>query len=225
MQDILLENLKKIRTDIGDRNVTLLAVTKTVPLERINIAITQGGVRYIGENRVQELLQKYDGLALRDQLHIHMIGRLQTNKVKYIIDKVELIQSVDSFRLIDEIQKQASKIGKVQDILIEINVGNEESKGGINPSELPEMLQYLSSCPNVRWKGLMCVPPISNDSEKLSLFFNNVKKLLVDNIDKKLDNINNYILSMGMSNDYEIAMDAGSTMIRVGSALFGARNY
>ncbi len=225
MQDILLENLKKIRTDIGDKNVTLLAVTKTVPLERINIAITQGGVRHIGENRVQELLQKYDGLAMKDQLHIHMIGRLQTNKVKYIVDKVELIQSVDSFRLIDEIQKQASKIGKIQDILIEINVADEESKGGIKPSELPEMLRYLDGCPNVRWKGLMCVPPISNDSEKLSLFFNNVKKLLVDNIDKKLDNIDNYILSMGMSSDYEVAMAAGSTMIRVGSALFGARNY
>lgn len=225
MQDVLLKNLNEIRSKIGDRNVTLLAVTKTVPLERINIAITEGGVRYIGENRVQELLQKYDGLALRDQLHIHLIGRLQTNKVKYIIDKVELIQSVDSYRLVDEIQKQAAKIGKVQDILIEVNIGNEESKGGITPNELPTMLQYLEGCPNVRWRGLMCIPPISNDENELSLYFNKMKKLLVDNVDKKLDNINNYILSMGMSGDYEVAMNAGSTMIRVGSALFGARNY
>ncbi len=225
MQDILIENLNKIRSKIGDKNVTLLAVTKTVPLERINVAIAEGGVRYIGENRVQELLQKYDGLVMRDQLHIHLIGRLQTNKVKYIIDKVELIQSVDSYRLIDEIQKQAAKIGKVQEILIEINIGSEESKGGIKPQELKEMLRYLDGCPNVRWKGLMCVPPISDDENELSLYFNNMKKLLVDNVDKKLDNINNYILSMGMSNDYEVAIEAGSTMIRVGSALFGARNY
>lgn len=225
MQDVLLKNLDEIRSKIGDRNVTLLAVTKTVPLERINIAITEGGVRYIGENRVQELLQKYDGLAFRDQLHIHLIGRLQTNKVKYIIDKVELIQSVDSYRLVDEIQKQAAKIGKVQDILIEVNIGDEESKGGITPSELPAMLRYLEGCPNVRWKGLMCIPPISDNEDELSLYFNNMKKLLVDNVDKKLDNIDNYILSMGMSGDYEVAMNAGSTMIRVGSALFGARNY
>lgn len=225
MQDVLLKNLDEIRSKIGDRNVTLLAVTKTVPLERINIAITEGGVRYIGENRVQELLQKYDGLAFRDQLHIHLIGRLQTNKVKYIIDKVELIQSVDSYRLVDEIQKQAAKIGKVQDILIEVNIGDEESKGGITPSELPAMLRYLEGCPNVHWKGLMCIPPISDNEDELSLYFNNMKKLLVDNVDKKLDNIDNYILSMGMSGDYEVAMNAGSTMIRVGSALFGARNY
>lgn len=225
MQDVLLKNLDEIRSKIGDRNVTLLAVTKTVPLERINIAITEGGVRYIGENRVQELLQKYDGLAFRDQLHIHLIGRLQTNKVKYIIDKVELIQSVDSYRLVDEIQKQAAKIGKVQDILIEVNIGDEESKGGITPSELPAMLRYLEGCPNVRWKGLMCIPPISDNEDELSLYFNKMKKLLVDNVDKKLDNIDNYILSMGMSGDYEVAMNAGSTMIRVGSALFGARNY
>lgn len=225
MKDILLENLNNIRNKIGDRQVELLAVTKTVPLDRINIAINEGGIRYIGENRVQELLQKYDGLAKRDELHIHLIGSLQTNKVKYIIDKVELIQSVDSFRLIDEIQKQAAKIGKVQDILIEINIGNEESKGGIAPDELPEMIAYLADCPNVSWKGLMCVPPISDDEVELKSYFTRMKKLLVDNIDKKIDNIDKYILSMGMSNDYEIAMDAGSTMIRVGSALFGARKY
>jgi len=225
MSDILLKNLEAIRAKIGDRPVTLLAVTKTVPVERINIAINEGGVRYIGENRVQELLRKYDNLAKRDELHIHLIGSLQTNKVKYIIDKVELIQSVDSFRLIDEIQKQAAKIGKIQDILIEINIGDEESKGGISADELPSFLSYLENNPNIRWKGLMCVPPISDDEHELSGYFNKMKKLLVDNIDEKIDNINNYILSMGMSNDYEIAMNAGSTMIRVGSALFGARKY
>lgn len=225
MSDVLLKNLEEIVDKIGARPVTLLAVTKTVPLERINIAINEGGVRYIGENRVQELLSKYDGLAKRDELHIHLIGSLQTNKVKYIIDKVEMIQSVDSFRLIDEIQKQAAKIGKIQNILIEINIGNEESKGGIPAEELPNYLSYLEDKPNVCWKGLMCVPPISEDEQELSGYFNKMKKLLVDNIDEKIDNINNYILSMGMSNDYEIAMKAGSTMIRVGSALFGARKY
>lgn len=225
MQDVLLENLKIIRDKMGDRPVTLLAVTKTVPLERINIAITEGGVRYIGENRVQELLSKYDGLARRDELHIHLIGRLQTNKVKYIIDKVDLIQSVDSLRLIDEIQKQAAKINKIQNVLVEINIGGEDSKGGILPADLPDFLSYLKQQKNISWKGLMCVPPISDNEQQLFAYFTEMKKLLVDNIDKKLDNINNYILSMGMSNDYEVAMNAGSTMIRVGSALFGARKY
>lgn len=225
MSENLLQNIQMVRDKIGDRPVTLLAVTKTVPIERINLAIVEGGIRYIGENRVQELLSKYDSLAMRDELHIHLIGTLQTNKVKYIIDKVELIQSVDSYKLVDEIQKQAAKIGKVQDILIEINIGEEESKGGIPPSELKNMLAYLNKCPNIRWKGLMCVPPISDDEECLTEYFENMKKLLVDNIDKKMDNINDYILSMGMSNDYEIAMNAGSTMIRVGSVLFGSRKY
>ncbi len=221
-QDIL-ENLREIRQAIGERNVTLLAVTKTVDVDKINAAILEGGVRYIGENRVQELLQKYDHLALRDELHIHLIGSLQTNKVKYIIDKVELIQSVDSVRLVNEIQKQAQKIGKVQDILIEVNVGAEESKGGIAPEELEGLLKHVSTCPNVKWKGLMCIPPFDSSEQQLTEYFKFMKKLLVDNIDEKMDNINNYILSMGMSGDYRIAMDAGSTMIRVGTALFGKR--
>ena len=225
MQDILLDHLKTIRSKIDEDTVTLLAVTKTVPVERINIAILEGGVRYIGENRVQELLQKYDQLALRDQLHIHLIGSLQTNKVKYIIDKVELIQSVDSVRLVDEIQKQASKSGKVQDILVEVNIGGEESKGGIAPDALPAMLEHIKACPNVQWKGLMCIPPICEDEAVLSGYFSQMKKLLVDNIDKKLDNINDYVLSMGMSSDYEIAVKEGSNMIRIGSALFGSRKY
>lgn len=225
MQDILLDNLKEIRSKIDESKVTLLAVTKTVPVERINIAIEQGGIRYIGENRVQELLQKYDHLALKDELHIHLIGSLQTNKVKYIIDKVELIHSVDSMRLINEIQKQAQKINKIQDVLIEINIGNEETKGGIFPDELPELLKHIENCPNVSWKGLMCIPPISNDETELYSYFTRMQKLLVDNIDKKLDNINNYVLSMGMSGDYEIAVQAGSNMIRIGSALFGNRKY
>jgi len=223
MTDLLLKNIEDIRQKIGDKPVTLLAVTKTVPVERINIAITQGGIRHIGENRVQELLQKYDHLACRDQLHIHLIGTLQTNKVKYIIDKVEMIQSVDSYKLIDEIQKQAAKINKVQDILIEVNVGAEDSKGGISPDELPNVLQYLQKCANIRWRGLMCIPPISDDRDQLLSYFSGLKKLLVDNIDEKLDNIDDYVLSMGMSGDYEIAMEAGSTMIRVGSSIFGSR--
>lgn len=225
MQDVLLENLKNIRSKIDENKVTLLAVTKTVPVERINLAILEGGIRYIGENRVQELLQKYDQLAMRDELHIHLIGSLQTNKVKYIIDKVELIQSVDSERLVNEIQKQAAKIGKVQDILVEVNVGGEDSKGGIAPSELQKLLSHIKNCPNIRWKGLMCIPPISQDRSTLQGYFESLKKLLVDNVDKKMDNINDYILSMGMSGDYEIAVECGSNMVRIGSALFGSRKY
>lgn len=219
----LIANIQKVRGDIGSRSVTLMAVTKTVPVETINYAITEGGIRYIGENRVQELLQKYDSLAMRDELHIHLIGSLQTNKVKYIIDKVELIQSVDSIRLMNEIQKQAAKIGKVQDILFEINIGNEESKGGAPVDLLPELLHHLENCPNIRWKGLMCIPPKCADKGQLFEYFADMKKLLVDNVAKKLDNIDNYVLSMGMSGDYQIAIEAGSTMIRVGSALFGSR--
>ena len=223
MGDILLENIKRIRSKIDESKVTLMAVTKTVPVDRINIAIEEGGIRHIGENRVQELLQKYDHLALRDQLHIHLIGSLQTNKVKYIIDKVELIQSVDSVRLVNEIQKQASKIGKIQNILVEVNIGGEESKGGISPEDLPEILSHIKNCPNVCWKGLMCIPPICSTEDELKPYFTSMKKLLVDNVDKKLDNINDYILSMGMSSDYIVAVQCGSNMIRVGSAIFGSR--
>lgn len=223
MYENVLENIRQIRKDIGDKNVILLAVTKTVPVEIINAAITEGGIRYIGENRVQELLSKYDRLAMKEDLHIHLIGSLQTNKVKYIIDKVELIQSVDSLRLIDEIQKQAAKIGKVQDILIEINIGREESKGGIFAEQLPDLLEHLANCPNVRWKGLMCIPPFTANDAELQQYFLSMQKLLVDNVNKKLDNRDSYILSMGMSRDYNIAIASGSDMIRVGSAIFGKR--
>lgn len=218
----VVQNLKTIERNIEGTGVTLVAVTKTVPVETINLAI-ENGVRYIGENRVQELLSKYDSLICRDELHIHLIGSLQTNKVKYIIDKVELIQSVDSIRLMDEIQKQAQKIGKIQNILIEVNIGKEESKGGIFAEQLSELLAHLEKCPNIKWCGLMCVPPNTRDEAKLCTYFQNMKKLLVDNVDEKLDNIDNYILSMGMSHDYEIAVREGATMIRVGSALFGNR--
>ncbi len=225
MHDLLLDNLAKIRAKLADKPVTLMAVTKTVSVERINLAIEKGGIRCIGENRVQELLQKYDQLVMRDELQIHLIGSLQTNKVKYIVDKVDLIHSVDSIKLINEIQKQAYKIGKVQDVLIEVNIADEETKGGISPADLPMLLERIKECSNVRWRGLMCIPPISKDPEFLSSCFNGLKKLLVDNIDKKLDNINDYILSMGMSGDYEIAVECGSTMIRLGSAIFGDRKY
>ena len=177
MRDVLLDNLEMIRSKIDEKTVTLLAVTKTVPVERINTAIVEGGVRCIGENRVQEFLQNYDHLAMRDEIDVHLIGSLQTNKVKYIIDKVDLIQSVDSTRLIDEIQKQAAKIGKVQKILIEINIGGEESKGGITPAELPEILFYLEKCPNVLCRGLMCIPPICEDEAVLSSYFQSMQKL------------------------------------------------
>ena len=222
MYENVLDNLKTIREKISTRPVTLLAVTKTVPAEVINRVIDQG-IDHIGENRVQELLQKYDQLHRRDQLHIHLIGSLQTNKVKYIIDKVELIESLDSERLAREIQKQAQKIGKIQDVLIEINIGGEESKGGIPPEQLPSLLETVRSLPNVRFCGLMCIPPRTDDRERLTKYFLDMKKLLVDNRAEKIDNINDYILSMGMSHDYEIAMDVGATQVRIGSALFGDR--
>ncbi|MBQ7096195.1 MAG: YggS family pyridoxal phosphate-dependent enzyme [Clostridia bacterium] len=219
---IIQNNINKIFRCLEGSDTQLIAVTKTRTSEEINAAIACG-VRHIGENRVQELLEKYDHIQ-RENVSIHLIGRLQTNKVKYIIDKVDLIHSVDSYRLAAEISKRASAINKVQDILVEINIGGEESKGGILPDELCDFLKNISSLPSLRIRGLMAIPPIQIEPHQNYEYFLKMRQLLVDISNKKLDNINMDILSMGMSDDYEDAIKAGSSFIRVGRGIFGQRN-
>lgn len=219
---VIKKNLETIFSQLAGHKTQLLAVTKTRSVEEINYAI-ECGVRHIGENRVQELLEKYDRLN-REKVTVHLIGQLQTNKVKYIVDKVDLIHSVDSLRLATEISKRAAAIGKVQEVLVEVNMGNEASKGGIHPEELPQLLESISTLPSIKVRGLMCIPPIAAEKHQNLQYFLNLKQMSVDIKAKKIDNIDMDILSMGMSGDYEDAISAGSTFIRVGRGIFGPRN-
>lgn len=230
------ENIRAAAVAAGrdPEEVTLLLATKTVDAKTINFALTQG-VNVIGENRVQELLDKYDAID-KDACEIHFIGRLQTNKVKYIIDKVSLIHSVDSLKLAAEIDRQAAKHGRVMDVLVEINIGGEESKGGIAPDEAEDFLKAVSALANIRVVGLMTIPPVvprepnvndSSDSSKKIYkngeFFRKIFRLFLDIGEKKLDNIFMYRLSAGMSDDYESAVMNGATIVRLGRAVFGSR--
>lgn len=202
--------------------VILLAATKTVPASVINHALSSG-LSYIGENRVQELLSKKDELLPLG--HRHFIGHLQTNKVKDIINEVEMIESVDSVHLAAEISRQAVKNGKTVDILIEINIGGEESKSGISPDELYETVDKIAVLPGIRVKGLMAIPPICENNEQISEYFEKMHKLFIDIRDKKADNVDILYLSMGMSGDFEEAILHGANIVRVGTALFGQRIY
>lgn len=202
--------------------VILLAATKTVPAGVINHAL-QNGLSYIGENRVQELLSKKDELLPNG--HRHFIGHLQTNKVKDIINEVEMIESVDSVHLAAEISRQAVKHGKTVEILIEINIGGEESKSGISPDELYETVTEIAKLPGIKVSGLMSIPPICDTKEQISEYFEKMRKLFIDIRDKKVDNVNILYLSMGMSGDFEEAILHGANIVRIGTALFGQRIY
>ncbi len=204
-------------------DVTFLAATKTVDAATINYAISLG-LDHIGENRVQELLSKYEDYDL-SRCSLQFIGHLQTNKVRQIIDKVELIQSVDSLRLAKEIDAQSKKRGKVTDILVEVNIGREENKSGVLEEELEPLLAEIAQFDSISVKGLMTIPPICDNSHKICKYFDNMHKLFIDISQKKLDNIDMSILSMGMSADYYEAILCGANMVRIGSSLFGARNY
>ncbi|MCI7085684.1 YggS family pyridoxal phosphate-dependent enzyme [bacterium] len=204
-------------------DITFLAATKTVSAPVINHAISLG-LRYIGENKVQELLQKYDEYDL-DNASLQFIGHLQTNKVRQIIDKVDLIQSVDSLKLAKEISKQAQKIGKTANILIEVNIGGEESKSGVAPELLEDLLYQVSEIDNISVKGLMTIPPICENKQKICKIFHKMHNIFIDISSKKIDNISMEVLSMGMSSDYTEAISEGATMVRIGSALFGERIY
>ena len=219
----LLAAVRQAAIDCGrdPDEVTLMAVTKTVAPELVNESIANG-IHLLGENRAQELLEKYDFYE-KENVEIHFIGHLQTNKVRQIIDKVSMIHSVDSLHLAQEIDKQAAKIGKIMNILIEVNIGDEESKSGVSAAELLDLLGKISKLQHISVKGLMCIPPASKNDEENAHYFAKMQQLFIDMKQKNMDNINMSILSMGMSNDYKIAIQYGSNIVRIGTALFGSR--
>ncbi len=223
--DVINEKIKEsaIKSGRAENDVRLMAVTKTVDPIFINYAIDYG-VDLIGENRVQEMLRKKPDLHL-DGVDKHLIGHLQTNKAGQIVGEVDMIQSVDSFKIAKEIAKQSAKKGVITDVLLEINVGGEESKTGFSTSEFIENVHAISELAEIRVKGLMTVPPICENNVELCKFFENMYNIYVDIKAKKLDNISMNILSMGMSGDYEQAILCGSNLVRIGSSIFGPRIY
>ncbi len=202
--------------------IRLMAVTKTVAPEKINEAI-EAGCDLLGENKVQELLEKYEHYDKRAE--IHFIGKLQTNKVKYIVDKVSMIESVDSIKLAEEIEKRCSKIDKVMDILLEVNIADEENKSGFSANEILEISEKIKDFSHLRLRGLMTIGRFGAEIEETRQYFEKMRHLLVDIKGKNIDNIYINILSMGMSADFEIAVSEGATTVRVGRGLFGARKY
>ena len=218
------EKINEAAVSVGKNfeDVTLLAATKTVPVEVINYSYTKG-IKYMGENRVQEFLSKEE--QLDKGFHRQFIGTLQTNKVKQIVGRVELIQSVDSLKLAKEISKHSLNKGIVSNILVEINIGDEQAKSGIDKSALNELLGEISNLEGVFVRGLMTLGPIFENNTQKSRFFEEMYKLFIDNSTKIYDNISMDILSMGMSNDYDLAIKCGANMVRVGSALYGKRVY
>lgn len=221
-KEIVRENIQRILTELDGRARLLLA-TKTVPPEMINYAVTCG-TRLIGENRVQELLEKYDALD-KEKMEIHFIGHLQTNKVKYIIDKVTMIHSVDSLSLAKEIEKQAAKHGITMRVLVEVNIGNEPGKSGIPLAETEEFVERLSDFSHLAVCGLMVIPPKTDVPEENLHFFEKIYQKFIDILQKKDDNKNWAVLSAGMSGDYLQAVSCGANLVRVGSGVFGARSY
>ena len=202
--------------------VTLIAVSKTKPVEMIQ-EFYDLGQRSFGENRVQELTEKMPQLP--DDISWHLIGHLQKNKVKYIVGKVSLIHSCDSLELASVISKESVKHGVISDVLIEVNMAEEESKFGTKASETEELIRQISAMENVRVKGLMTVAPFVEDPEENRAVFRKMKELSVDIESKRVNNVSMSILSMGMTNDFEVAIEEGATMVRIGTALFGMRNY
>ena len=220
------ENLKLIRENVGEaaekcgrkaEDIRIMAVTKTVAPEIVNHAIELGLDR-LGENRVQEYLSKAEAYSPAE---VHFIGGLQTNKVKYIIESVSMIQSVDSLKLGTEIDRLAAKHGRVMDILCEVNIGGEESKGGVAPDKLRELIAQLAQLKNIRIKGLMTIPPPSQSD----IFLGRMQELYNDLRDNKIEGADMQVLSMGMTHDYAEAVKYGSTLVRIGTGLFGARDY
>ena len=204
-------------------DITFLSATKTVEPEYINYAISLG-LSYIGENKVQELLSKYDEYNL-ENCSLQCIGHLQSNKVRQIVGKVDLIQSIDSIKLAKEVSKCSLKNNITSDILVEVNIGKEENKSGVMPEMLEELVEEISTLPAVNVKGLMTIPPICEKNDEIRRYFEKMNRLFLDISSKKLDNVSMDILSMGMSSDYYEAILEGANMVRIGSALFGNRIY
>lgn len=227
LQDNLIQveqNIEEACRRAGrDRSeVTLIAVSKTKPVETLQEAYDLG-VRVFGENKVQEMADKYE--VLPKDIRWHLIGHLQRNKVKYIIDKAVLIHSVDSLRLAQTIEKEAKKHNLTAHILIEVNVAREESKFGIFPEDLEALVDEIAKLPHIQVDGLMTIAPFVPDPEENRPVFRELRKLSVDISAKKVDNVNMSVLSIGMTNDYQVAIEEGATMVRVGTGIFGARNY
>jgi len=225
------DNISMISQDISDickrtgkapESITIIAVTKTVDTDRINYAI-ECGIKNIGENKVQEVMAKFDNIE--GNVNWHLIGHLQTNKVKYIIDKVALIHSVDSIGLAEEISRRAEKAGLIKDILIQVNVAEEETKFGIAYEEIDSIIEQLSKLPGIRVKGLMTIAPYFEDTEQVRPVFRKLKEKFDLLAKAGIPNVEMKYLSMGMTNDYRQAIEEGSNMVRVGTGIFGARNY
>ena len=214
---------EKAEQAAGGREICLLAASKTKGPELIREAI-KAGVDAVGENRVNEMTQKA-ALGAYDGVPLHFIGRLQKNKVKYVVGRVELIHSVDSAELMQLIGRKAVQLGTVQDILLEINIGREESKGGFAPEQVEQAVELAAGTEGVRLLGLMAIPPVGDVFSEKYTYFDEMYKLFVDIRAKKYDNISMNVLSMGMSGDYPAAIRAGANMVRVGTAIFGARTY
>lgn len=228
---MIKDQLKEIRAYIkeaaqraarSEEDITLIAVSKTYPVTAIEEAILEGCTDF-GENHVQELMSKID--SVKADVNWHLIGHLQTNKVKYVVGKTSLIHSMDSLKLAQEIEKQSAKRGIVTSVLVEVNVANEATKYGFKLDEVMDVMKILNTMPHIKVKGLMTVAPYVENPEKNRPIFRKLYELSVDIQKQKLDNISTSILSMGMSNDYQIAIEEGATMVRVGTAIFGNRDY
>lgn len=228
---MLQQNLEKVEQNIAlacetsgrkRKEVTLIAVSKTKPVSMLQ-EVYQAGIREFGENKVQELSDKQPQLP--QDIHWHMIGHLQRNKVKYIVGTVALIHSVDSLRLAEEISSQAVKKSLCQDILVEVNIAQEESKFGISKEETFQLVEEISKLPGIHIRGLMTIAPFVENPEENRIYFRKMRELSVDIAHKNIDNVDMDILSMGMTGDYMVAIEEGATMVRVGTGIFGERNY
>ncbi|MBQ3211468.1 MAG: YggS family pyridoxal phosphate-dependent enzyme [Oscillospiraceae bacterium] len=217
--------IRRAATEAGvdPESIILVGASKTNDASRVREAIA-AGLKVCGENRVQEMLEK-EGQGAYEGAELHFIGHLQKNKVKNVVGLASLIHSVDSLSLMDEIEKQAAKLSLVQDVLLEINIGREEAKSGFFAEDLPAALEKVSSLPHIRVRGLMAVPPICANGEENRPYFLAMKQLFIDNMGKKYDNVYMDFMSMGMSGDFETAIACGANMIRLGSVIFGARDY
>ena len=227
IKENIIEVKKKIfdackRSNRNENEVTLIAVSKTKPVSMLLEAM-DAGMADFGENKVQELCDKME--TINGELHWHMIGHLQTNKVKYVVGKNVLIHSVDSMKLADQIQREACKKSITQEILIEVNIAKEDSKYGLDPDAVIPFIKEVSKFQNIKIKGLMCVAPITEIAEENRIYFKKMRQLLVDINVKNIDNVSMDILSMGMTGDYEVAIEEGATYVRVGTGIFGERNY
>lgn len=228
-EKVISDNIKTVREKIrlaarkAGRNpddIKIVAVTKTVDMPVILHALNHG-ITDIGENRVQELLRKYEDME--GKADIHMVGRLQTNKVKYIIDKVRLIHSLDSMGLAAELQRHAEKADRDIEVLVQVNVSGEETKAGISPAEVPGFIDGLSGLGRIKMKGFMTIAPMAAGADEIREIFRNLYQIFIDSKRKNSNNISIEYLSMGMSNDYEIAVEEGANIVRLGSAIFGSR--